>query len=75
MGLNQSVSCGRVDKRLDHGYTVDTESTVFLDGSDLGYERRRSVRVESRFFGLNNWNCHLMKWVRLRKEQRKAEGF
>lgn len=69
MGLNQSVSGGRAEKRLDCGYIVNIELTGFLGRSDLGCERRRSIKVDSRWLGHSNWNCHLMKWVRLRKEQ------
>lgn len=55
VGLPQDASSGGVEKRSDRGYIVNVELTEFLNRSDLGCERKRNFKVDSRWFGPSNW--------------------
>ena len=55
MGLSQDASSGGVEKRSDRGYIVNVELTEFLNRSDLGCERKRNFKVDSKWFGPSNW--------------------
>ena len=55
VGLPQDASSGGVEKRSDRGYIVDVELAEFLNRSDLGCERKRNFKVDSKWFGPSNW--------------------
>ena len=55
VGLPQDASSGDVEKRSDRGYIVNVELTEFLNRSDLGCERKRNFKVDSKCFGPSSW--------------------
>lgn len=52
--LDKVDSSGYCRKGTDSGYILKVELTIFIAGLDLGCERNRGVKNESRNFGLSH---------------------
>lgn len=55
VGFPQDASSRGVEKSQTVGIFANVELTEFLNGSDLGCERKSNFKVDSKWFGPSNW--------------------